>query len=344
MKLKRKSSLKGRDGGKMKVWYDACTGKHVRYGTAIARHLRRLGHEVILTTRKHPDTVALAKSLKEDFLPVGEYAPSTLFTRLEESAKRILELSRLLKNNVPDIALSHQSVELCRVAFGLGIPILLTADTPHATAVNKLTIPFARVLVISEAIPKHFFKRYGNAKIFQFQGVDEVAWIKDFRSAQKFEFKKPLIVVRQIETAAAYALGNSDVTRKIARKLVSLGNVIFLSRYDKTEKEDFTIPKEFVDSASLVADADLVVSVGGTIAREAALQGVPSIVISRFGRTYVNKYLADKGFPLFITNTSKVFTMAKAYIGKKWDVKEKLAKLENPVGVVEKILTEKCFY
>ena len=329
---------------KMKVWYDACTGKHVRYGTMIARRLRRLGHEVILTTRKHPDTLALAKALNENFIPVGEYAPATLFTKLEESAKRIIELSRMLQTTVPDVALSHQSVELCRVAFGLNIPIILTADTPHATAVNKLTIPFASALVVSEAIPKRLFKRYGAAKIFQFQGVDEVAWAKDAWTPQKFEFKRPLIVIRQMETAASYALGKADVTRKIARKLASLGSVVFLSRYDKTEKEGFTVPKEFVDSAALVADADLVVSIGGTIAREAALQGVPSIVISKFGRTCVNKYLADKEFPLFITNASKVFTMAKTCIGKKWDVKEKLARLENPVDVIEKIITEKHFY
>jgi len=344
MKPKRKSSLKGRDSGKMKIWYDACTGKHVRYGTTIARRLRRLGHEVLLTTRKHPDTLELAKVLDEKFIPVGKYTPATLFTKLEESAKRILELSRMLHNTVPDVAVSHQSVELCRVAFGLNIPIILTADTPHATAVNKLTMPFASILVVSEAIPKSLFKRYGEAKIFQFRGVDEVAWIRDFRSSQKFEVKRPLIVVRQMETAASYAVGKNDVTRKIARKLTSLGNVLFLSRYDKSEREDLTVTKEFVDSASLVANADLVVSVGGTIAREAALQGVPSIVISEFGRTYVNKYLSDKEFPLFITNASKVFTMAKTYIGKKWDVKEKLARLENPVDIIEKLITEKTFF
>jgi predicted glycosyltransferase len=146
-----------------------------------------------------------------------------------------------------------------------------------------------------------------------------------------------------METAAAYALEKTDVTSKIARQLTSLGNVLFLPRYDKTEKEGFTVPKEFVDSASLVSNADLVVSVGGTIAREAALQGVPSIVISEFGLTYVNKYLSDREFPLFITSASKVFTMAKAYLGKKWDVKEKLARLENPVDVIEKIITEKYF-
>lgn len=321
----------------MKIWYDACTGKHIRYGVAIANHFRQLGHEVTLTTRTHPDTLALAKILDEQFIPIGKYDPKSLFTRLQESSKRTIELAKLFKNNIPDIVISHQSVDMCRVAFGLNIPMILTADTPHATAVNKLTIPLANTLVISEAIPKRLFKNYGAQKIVQFKGVDEVAWIKDFKPSKSFKLEKPLIVVRQMETKASYALGKADGTEKIARNLTSLGNVLFLTRYGKPKGEGLVILKEFVDSASLVANADLVVSIGGTISREAALQGTPTIVISEFGKTHVNKYLSEKGFPLFIIDASKVVTTAEKCLGKKWNVKEKLAELENPVEIIETV-------
>ena len=327
----------------MRIWYDALTGKHVRYGAAIAARLRNLGYDVILTTRKHPDTLELSKTLNEKFIPVGQYDPTSLYTRLEQSAKRIIMLSKMFKDNLPDLAISHQSVELCRVAFGLNVPIILTADTPHATAVNKLTIPLANALVVSEAIPKRVFKKYGEPKLFQFRGVDEVAWITEPKIPQKTVYEKPLIVVRQMETKAAYAAGKPDLTEKIAEKLTALGNVIFLTRYKKSKRKNLTIPQHFVDSASLVADADLVVSAGGTIAREAALQGTPSIAISELGRTFVNKYLAQQNFPLFIVSPPKVLPLAKKHLGKKWDVKEKLAKLENPVNVIEKLITEKRF-
>jgi predicted glycosyltransferase len=321
----------------MKIWYDACTGKHVRYGATIAKHFRQLGHEVVLTTRTHPDTLALAKIINERFIPIGKYNPKSLFTRLQESSKRTIELAKLFKNNTPDIAISHQSVEMCRIAFGLNIPMILTADTPYATAVNKLTIPLANTLVVSEAIPKQIFKNYGAQKIVQFKGVDEVAWIKDFKPLESFKLKSPLIVVRQMETKASYALGKTDTTEIIARKLSSLGNVLFLTRYGKPKRKRLTVVKEFVDSASLVAHADLVVTMGGTVSREAALQGTPTIVISEFGKTYVNKYLSEKGFPLFIVDASKVLTTAKKCLGKKWNVKGRLAELENPVGIIETV-------
>lgn len=321
----------------MRIWYDACTGKHVRYGAAIAQRLRKSGHEFVFTTREHPDTIPLARILGEKPIVIGKYNPSTLFSRLEESAERIMQFSKLFKDNPPDIAIAHQSVELCRTAFGLGIPIILTADTPYATAVNRLTIPFAHTVVVSEALPKHFLKDCCAKNIVPFKGVDEVAWIKDFNPSKIDGLKKPLIVIRQVEAKAAYAGGKQDLAQILAEKLATLGNVHFIQRYNQHGKT-FGVKEAFVDSASLVANADLVVSYGGTIAREAALQGVPSIAISEMAKTYVNRYLAKKGFPLFATTERGVLGYAKKYLGKRFDVHSELAELENPVDVIEKVV------
>lgn len=322
---------------KMRVWYDACTGKHVRYGSAIAKHFRKAGHEIIFTTREHPDTTALARMLGENPIVVGKYSPTTLLSRLEESANRTIQLAELLKDHMPDVAISHQSVELCRTAFGLGIPIIITADTPHANAVNRLTIPLAETLVTSEAIPKTFFKKFGAKHTVQFRGVDEVAWIKNLKPRGRLQHEKPLIVVRQMETRATYCDGKCDETVDLAEKLSSLGKVLFIARYGRSERKGTAADSDFADSASLVANADLVVSVGGTISREAALQGVPSIVISEIGRTYVNKYLAKLGFPLFLTNAREALRYSKKYLGKRFDVRSKLARLEDPVSVIERV-------
>jgi predicted glycosyltransferase len=312
----------------VRIWYDACTGKHIRYGAAIAKRLRKAGHEVVFTTRDHPDTIALARVLGEKPIVVGKYQPATLSSRLEESANRVMQFAKMFKDEPPDIAIAHQSVELCRTAFGLRVPIILTADTPHAKAVNKLTIPFADTLVVSEALPKRFLAKYCPDNIIRFKGVDEMAWIQDLRSPKKADFGRPLIVVREIETKAAYSVGIADQTAEIASKLEALGNVLILKRYDSKQ--------EFVDSAYIVANADLVVSAGGTIAREAALQGVPSIVISELGRTYVNIYLTRKGFPIFMSDARKVLKLAKKHLGNKFDVATKLAQFDDPVDIIEK--------
>jgi len=325
----------------MKIWYDAGTGKHIRYGTAIAKRLRKLGHEVILTTRRHPDTLSLAKFLGEEPIVVGKYVAASRSAKLKESIKRQLLLFKMFEKNPPDLAIMHVSIECARIAFGLGIPLISTFDTPHAEAQSRLTVPLASVIVASRAIPAQLIHRYGAKRIIQFDGVDEVAWIKGFKPKMEFDFERPIIVVRQMEVKASYAEGISDITEKIAKKLTSLGTVIFLPRYDKRSRKGLIVPKDFVDSASLAVQADLVVSVGGTISREAALAGTPSIVVRLFDSLYVNEYLARKGFPLFIVKPSRIMEYAKKYVGKKWDVKILLEKLENPIDVIEKVVKKK---
>jgi len=321
----------------MKIWYDACTGKHIRYGTAIGQRLRKSGHEFIFTTRRHPDTIPLAQILGEQPIVVGKYEPSTLASRLKESSERIMCFAGMFKDNPPDVAIAHQSVELCRTAFGLAIPIILTADTPHAEAVNRLTIPFAHTVVIPDALPKKFAKQYCAKNTETFKGVDEVAWIKNFKPVKISNFKKPLIVVRQVESKAAYASEKKDITQSVFKKLAKLGNIHYVERYN-SQGETFGSKGSFVDSASLVANADLVITYGGTVSREAALQGVPSIAISDMAKTYVNTYLSKKGFPLFVTTERKLLTVAEKYISKKFDVRDKLMQLENPVDVIEKVV------
>ncbi len=326
----------------MRIWYDACTGKHIRYGAAIAGKLRSLGHEVVMTTRDHPDTIALAEFLKEEVSIVGRYAPSSLSSRLRESLKRQLQLLEAFEDKPPEFGVSHGSVDLCRVAFGLGVPTISTADSPHATAVNKLGLPLVKYLVISKAFPKELYRKYGTENIFQFEGVDEVAWINSYKPV-KLKYEKPLIVVRQAETQAAYAEGKNDITLKAARMLKALGNVVFVPRYERHSEQGLNVLQDFVDTTSLVAHADLVVGVGGTMAREAALQGTPSLVIPIFGHSHVNTYLAKKGFPIFGCSLEDVPLYAKKYLATRKNVKDLLVELEDPVEIITRLITKDRF-
>jgi len=310
----------------------------MRYGHAIAQRLRKLGHHVALTTREHPDTINVMKTLGEQAEIVGKYAPASLATRLRASIERELQLYEMFKHDKPQVAISHGSVELSRIAFGLGMQSICTGDTTYTKA-NWLIVPLADTLIISKAIPKKIYRRYGAKKIVQFDGVDEVAWVQPLKGEESKRYEHPLIVVRQSEFKASYMNG-TDVTVDIARQLTSLGNVLLLPRYKKEKIEGLTVPDGFVDSLSLVREADLVVGVGGTIAREAALQGTPSIVVPTLGWGYVNDYVSKKGFPLFKVKPSDVLKYAKRQLGGHRDVTELLAELENPVDAIGKIIEE----
>jgi len=178
-------------------------------------------------------------------------------------------------------------------------------------------------------------------KIVQFDGVDEVAWIRGFKPLVQYDFGRPLIVVRELEERAVYAKKRFS-SIALAKKLTGLGKVVFLSRYRRRRIKDLIVPEGFVDSASLVAQADLFVGAGGTITREAALQGTPAIVVNVFRGQHVNDYLAEKGFPIFKTELASVFELAKRVLGGKRDVSDLLAKLENPVDAIANIVEGIC--
>jgi hypothetical protein len=322
----------------MKIWYDAGTGKQVRYGAAIAKRLRENGHDIVLTTRRHPDTLPIAEFLGERFIVVGRYDPKSLLTRLKNGALRQLSFCRTFEKNAPDVAISHGSVDQCRVAFGLGKPIILTVDTPYADAVHRLTLPLSKYIIMSEAIQRENLQKYNvDAEIISFNGVDEVAWVRGFKPHTKYDFGKPLIVVRQLEEKAVYAKNAVDMVA-LAKKLIWLGTVVFLPRYHRRPVKGLVVPKSFIDSASLVAQADLFVGAGGTIAREAALQGTPAITVNVFQNQQVNDFLAEKGFPIFKAELAAVPKLAEKLINAKTNVERLLAKLENPVDVIADVV------
>jgi len=325
----------------MRIWYDACTGKHVRYGSAIAKRLRSKGHEVILTTRKHPDTLPIAEFLGQKFIVAGRYDPESLLTRLKSGIQRQRLLCKIFEKAAFDVAISHGSADQCRVAFGLGKPIISTVDTPYAVAVNRLTLPLSKYIVASKAIPMKTLQKYVvEGEVVSFDGVDEVAWIKGAKTKLRYDFRKPIIVVRQLEEKAVYTRKAIDMVG-LAKKLTRLGTVVFLSRYQRKAIEGLVIPKSFVDSVSLVAQADLFVGAGGTITREAALQGTPAVTVDVFQNQPVNDFLAEKGFPIFKAEMAAVPRLAEKLLGSKCNVAQMLEKLENPVdiiaGLVEKI-------
>ncbi|MHA1594232.1 MAG: DUF354 domain-containing protein [Candidatus Baldrarchaeia archaeon] len=305
-----------------KVWIDAVDGKYARYSPLIKKVLEKEGFEVIITSRDHPDTIPMMKYLGERFYIIGQWSYSkSPKEKLKASLERQLELMEFIEGVNPDLFISFPSVEGSRVAFGLGIPILCVPDTPHAYHVCKLSIPLSDRLLTTEAIPKKEFSKYGidENKILQFRAVDEYAWMKDYKPNPKFldeldlDPEKPIVLVRQAEIKSAYYPAEHDPLFEVAKKLSRHAQVVYLTRlHQRVENaEGLIIPQSFIDAASLVFYADMVISVGGTITREAALIGTPGLVLE-FQRIYSNEYLVTFGYPIY-TFKDKVSLIKKAY-------------------------------
>ena len=346
------------------VWLDVLTPKQALLMHYLALRIRRKGYETFITCRKYDYTESLLKSYGENYISVGEHGGGTLIGKLLASADRTLKLAKIISEIRPSALISYPSPSGCRAAFGLKIPIVLLTDTPHAIAVNKLTLPLAKYVVFSKCISRKMFKPYitPGTKIVQYNGVEELEWTINYRSPKKFRertlaivnVEEPFIIFRPEETEAAY-YKYKPIFHKVLEYLKSKfeGKIVFLPRYVhqkeyvlKHFRENVIIPKDPLDLRVLYPKASMVITGGATIAREAALTGVPSI--SYFPvKTPINECVSSWGFPLYNVHKwealkEKIDKILHGKIPKlsKNVLRKMYSQLERPSAIVMKILEE----
>lgn len=292
----------------MKVWLDALTPKQGRLAACLALSLQESGHEVLVTCREYACTRAALEMYGLHPLVAGVYGGESKLGKLLADAERIADLARIVEKEKPEALVAYPNPSAARVAFGLGIPYIALNDTPHAEAANRLALPLASVLVSSEALAEDF-DRYllPGTKVLHYRGVDEVLWVKRFEPTGstlrdlKLEPRR-YVVIRPEEYKAAYYEWRGWLWLELCEELRGRGlQVVVLPRYEEQRaaavERGFVAPRGCVDGLDLAHHALAVVTGGGTMAREAALLGVPSYYTFPL-ELKVSGYLEGLGFPL----------------------------------------------
>jgi hypothetical protein len=191
-----------------------------------------------------------------------------------------------------DLALAHGSHELTMTARRLQIPSSTTFDYEFAWLQHQLGCRAADRVVVPEAIPPERLARYGarGPKLRRYPGLKEEYYLADFEPDRSVlerwstDSEKVLVVLRPPPDVSLYHRQSNPLFPLVLDHLGRREDVeaIVLPRTD--EQRDFVrtlalpsvlVPDRAVDAQSLIALADLVVSAGGTMNREAAALGVP---------------------------------------------------------------------
>jgi len=249
-------------------------------------------YHVICTSRNYREVTKLAKLRKSNLIFVGKHGGAEKYDKLNASTNRINQLSKIINNHLPDIAVSFCSPEASRVAYGLGIKHIAFSDSPHAEAVMRLSVPLVQKLLIPWVIPKKEFIRFGIDKknILQYKGID-AAPIAKRSLGQKiklpFNNKRKTILIRVEEDQAAYSAKNTKKTVMIIKSIIkefSNENILVLGRYgsqiqflNRTFGKKIKILNKVIDGKMLLSNVDVFVGSGGTMTAEAALLGIPTI-------------------------------------------------------------------
>jgi uncharacterized protein len=276
----------------LKIWVDISAPAHVLVFRPLISLLRGDGHEVEVTTRDYAQTLELLEQHEIDATVVGRHGGRSRVGKTRSLLSRLRALRRYARDRSYDLALAHGSHELTMTARRLGIPSATTHDYEYATLQHHLGDRAATKVVVPEAIPAERMARFGvrPPKLLQYPGLKEEYYLDDFEpdpsvlGALGVDEGRTLVVVRTPPDVSLYHRRSNPLFPQVLGFLgrQESAHVVVLPRAPEQREyvvrlglPSVIVPEHAVDAQSLIALADLVVSAGGTMNREAAALGVP---------------------------------------------------------------------
>jgi predicted glycosyltransferase len=277
----------------MRVWVDMTNSPHVPFFRPLFGLLEERGHEVVVTARAFAQTLELLDAAGIPHDVVGPpHGGAGAAGKVRAMGARLWALRRFAKGRGFDIALSHASHELPIVARMLGIRSAYAYDYEFARAQHTLGSRAATRVVVPEAIPQQQLDRLGavTAKTRRYPGLKEEYYLSSFTpdrsvlGALGIEESRVLVVVRTPPEVSLYHRHGSPLFGEVLERLGRHPGVhaVVLPRTPHQQATiaasglpSLIVPDRAVDAQSLIALADLVVSAGGTMNREAVALGTP---------------------------------------------------------------------
>ena len=296
----------------MRVWIDLTNSPHVLVMRPIIEALREDGHEVQVTARDFAQTLGLLDRFQIDHTVIGRHRGERLGAKAIGLASRSFALVRWARaqraGNSPslsgrrlgargagqpfDIALGHGSNDVSVAARLLRIPCSTMFDYEWAQVQHHVNCRLAQAVVVPDAIPPERLYRYGaKGKVRAYEGLKEEYYIADFRESAavleelSLDRARPIVLVRTPPEVSLYHRFENDLFAQVLGRLREAARrdgvqVVVLPRTESQRAEcrevpGFTVPERAIDAQSLIAFADLVISAGGTMNREAVALGTP---------------------------------------------------------------------
>jgi uncharacterized protein len=205
---------------------------------------------------------------------------------------RLRRLRQWARGRSFDAALAHGSYDLTLTARSLGVPSTTTFDYEFALAQHQFGARAATRVVVPEAIPAERLKRYGlrPPKLARYPGLKEEYYLADFEPDPEVPKElgvDPSRIVAVLRPPPDIALYHRRGNPVFPQTLELLGrredvHAVVLPRTPEQRAyvqslalSSAIIPERAIDAQSLMAAADIVISAGGTMNREAVALGIP---------------------------------------------------------------------
>jgi uncharacterized protein len=275
----------------MLVWVDCTAAAHPLVLRPLIERFEARGHEVFVTAREYGQTLGVLDRLGIPYELVGRHAGASSLRKGGALLGRSAALARLVWGRRPDLALAHGSVDLALVSALFRVPAVQMQDYEFAGVQRQVAFRLSRRVLVPDSIPLDRLRRIGakERKLVRYPGLKEEYYLADFEPDAAvldelgLDREKVLVVVRPPPETSEYHARN-DLYGEAIRHLAAAEGVqaVVIPRTERQGAEvramaaaNLIVPERAIDAQSLIAHADLVVSAGGTMNREAVALGTP---------------------------------------------------------------------
>jgi predicted glycosyltransferase len=275
----------------MRIWVDCTAAAHPLVLQPLVARLEAQGHEVFITAREYGQTLGILERLGMPYVTVGEHGGASRLGKAWALGGRSARLARVVWERRPQLAIGHGSVDLAVVSALYRVPSVQMQDYEFAQLQRQISFRLATRVLAPEAIPLERLARLGakGEKLVRYPGLKEEYYLAGFEPDPAvlgelgLDREKVLVVVRPPPETSEYHARNDLYGATIDRLVTAAGTQAVVIPRTAGQGEavrargaaNLIVPERAIDAQSLIAYADLVVSAGGTMNREAVALGTP---------------------------------------------------------------------
>jgi hypothetical protein len=315
---------------------DCTAAAHPLVLRPVVERLEERGHDVFITAREYGQTVGVLDRLGMSYEVVGSHGGASRLGKALALGTRSARLTRYVWSRAPQLGIGHGSVDLALVAATLRFPTAQLQDYEFGGLQRQIAFRLAARVLVPDSIPVERMEKIGagEGKLVRYPGLKEEYYLADFEpdpsvpSELGLEREKVLVVLRPPPETSEYHAPN-EVYGSVLRRLAGEPGVqaVVIPRTAGQGAEarglgaaNLIVPERAIDAQSLIAFADLVVSAGGTMNREAVALGTPVYTTFSGRMGGVDEALIAAGRLRVLTDSGELA----------------LEKRNTPVGVLER--------
>lgn len=342
----------------MKIWIDLTNSPHVNFFAGMIKELKK-EHDILLTCRPLANTIDLLEIHGLSSHIVGKHYGANKIKKVFGFIVRIWQLFIFLRKKNIDVAISHSSFYSPLVARLLGFRSIYLNDNEYAAG-NRISFIFADKIMVPEYLDiKKIQRQWAKAeKVIKYPGVKEGIYLWYYQPQASSSFKidneenKKVIFIRPEPWTAQYYKGERNFIDDLLMNLKDRFKIVLLPRgkvqaeyYRQSKFAGIAVPEKSISLTDIMENCDLFIGAGGTMTREAAVLGIPTISIYQDRFLDVDNFLIEKGFMTYKGDPDSAFvTNFLAKMEKRPPDKQLLHKGKEAFELIKKILLHNTFY